>query len=111
MTGGPSAGPASAYETFRTPASICFSGPNDVWAPGLSAGNFVLAGCAFAKPVKPNWAAAAVIAAAPMKLRRRRSIFSDILTVFIWKPPRSMSHLKNWGARVGALFGADRVME
>ena len=40
MTGGPSAGPASAYEMFRTPASICFSGPNDVWAPGLIAGSF-----------------------------------------------------------------------
>ena len=35
MTAGPSAGPASAYPTFSTPASICFSGPNDVFVPGL----------------------------------------------------------------------------
>jgi hypothetical protein len=33
MTGGPVAGPASAYPIFRTPASICFSAPNDVFAP------------------------------------------------------------------------------
>ena len=32
------AGPASAYPTFRTPASICFSEPNDVFVPGLIAG-------------------------------------------------------------------------
>ena len=35
MTGGPLAGPASAYPTFRRPASICFSEPNDVFVPGL----------------------------------------------------------------------------
>src|SRR5437016_791481 len=36
MTAGPSLGPASAYPTFRTPASICFSEPKDVFVPGLS---------------------------------------------------------------------------
>src|SRR4051794_18236810 len=30
MTGEPSTGPASAYPMFRTPASICFSGPNEL---------------------------------------------------------------------------------
>src|SRR5271168_580870 len=38
MTAGPSAGPASTYPTFRRPASICFSGPNDVFVPGLFVG-------------------------------------------------------------------------
>ena len=28
-------GPASAYPILRTPASICFSEPNDVFVPGL----------------------------------------------------------------------------
>src|SRR3984957_5136893 len=30
MTARPSAGPASAYAIFRTPASTCFKGPNGV---------------------------------------------------------------------------------
>jgi hypothetical protein len=38
MTGGPVAGPASAYPIFRTPASICFSAPNDVFAPAPAGG-------------------------------------------------------------------------
>ncbi len=33
-TGRPSAGPASAYPTFSTPASICFIELNDVCVPG-----------------------------------------------------------------------------
>src|SRR5882757_2299517 len=33
MTGGPLAGPASAYPMLRTPALICFSGPKDVFPP------------------------------------------------------------------------------
>src|SRR2546423_1002232 len=36
MTAGPSAGPASAYPTFRRPASICFSEPKDVGIPSFS---------------------------------------------------------------------------
>src|SRR6266550_803739 len=32
-TTGPSVGPASAYPTFRTPASTCFSELNDVFGP------------------------------------------------------------------------------
>jgi hypothetical protein len=37
-------GPASPYPTFRTPASICLSEPNEVSVPGLTAGR--LAGSA-----------------------------------------------------------------
>src|SRR5579872_5042110 len=33
MTGRPEAGPASAYPIFRTPASICFTGPKDALSP------------------------------------------------------------------------------
>src|SRR5882757_5411739 len=33
MTGGPLAGPASAYPMLSTPALICFSGPRDVFFP------------------------------------------------------------------------------
>src|SRR6516225_11062453 len=33
MTAGPLAGPASAYPTFRRPASICFKGPNGRVSP------------------------------------------------------------------------------
>src|SRR5919204_2781484 len=36
MTAGPSAGPASAYPTFRRPASIGFREPKDVGVPGFS---------------------------------------------------------------------------
>src|SRR5712691_11994156 len=49
MTAGPSLGPASAYPTFRTPASICFSGPKDVFVPGfivVASAGFVLLDCA-----------------------------------------------------------------
>src|SRR5215831_684321 len=42
MTGGPSAGPTSAYATLRTPASICLSEPNAVFA----AGTLLSPGCA-----------------------------------------------------------------
>src|SRR5258707_183692 len=34
MTGGPSAGPSSAYPTFNPPASICLSEANDVCGAG-----------------------------------------------------------------------------
>src|ERR1700722_9341743 len=100
MTAGPLAGPASAYPTFRRPASICFSGPNDVWAPGLVLGRsagFALPGCALAEPLNANCAAAMVMAAVPRKRRRWRSISSDILGLSIGESPgfdagREMPH-------------------
>src|SRR5712664_4693116 len=82
MTGGPAAGPASAYPTFSTPASICFSVANDVLVPGLilgSSAGFALPDCALAEPLKANWAAAMVMAAVPKKRRRSRLMSSDIL--------------------------------
>jgi hypothetical protein len=38
MTTGPLEGPASTYPMFRTPASICFRGPKDVFVPGMPEG-------------------------------------------------------------------------
>src|SRR5215510_5096147 len=35
MTAGPSGGPASAYPTLRTPASICFSESNELCVPAF----------------------------------------------------------------------------
>src|SRR6266849_8406100 len=82
MTAGPSAGPASAYPTFSTPASICFSVANDVLVPGLilgSSAGFALPDWALAEPLKANWAAAMVMAAVPKKRRRSLLMSSDIL--------------------------------
>src|SRR3989442_10472895 len=45
-TGGPPAGPASAYPTLRTPASICFTGPKtlgDSFTPSFAATNVMSA--------------------------------------------------------------------
>src|SRR5437762_13431147 len=80
MTGEPLAGPASAYPTLRRPASICFSDPNVRSCVDL------VADCAFAEARLPNWAAARVMAATLKKLRRRSSIFSDL--VFMSTSPR-----------------------
>src|SRR5260221_13910172 len=74
MTGEPLAGPASAYPTLRTPASICFSELNDVFVPGLI--GLILVACASADPIMPNSAAAIVMAAVPRKRRRQRLISS-----------------------------------
>src|ERR1700750_1983066 len=38
MTAGPSPGPASAYPTLSTPASTCFSTPNEPSVPAVIAG-------------------------------------------------------------------------
>src|SRR5436190_751178 len=76
MTGGPSAGPASAQPTLRSPASICLSGANEVFVPDFIAGRVVLAGCASALASMPRWAAAT--AAAPRK-RRRSWLMSSML--------------------------------
>src|SRR4030095_5261037 len=84
MTGGPWAGPASAYPTLRRPASICFSEPNDVF--GLIVGTlagFALPDCAAAEPIIPSWAAAIVVATVPKKRRRSYLVSSDILILSI----------------------------
>src|SRR5262245_30811331 len=72
-------GPASAYPTFRTPASTCFIEANDVLVPGLTDGRLAsVAVLALVTAVTPIWAAARVIAAVPKKCRRSRSIGSRI---------------------------------
>src|SRR6202162_1206197 len=76
MTGGPLAGPASAYPTFRTPASICFNELNDVFVPGLI--GFILVDCASAEPIMSSSAAAMVRTAVPKRRRRSWLISSDI---------------------------------
>src|SRR6478735_7596848 len=78
MTTGPSAGPASAYPTLRTPALICFNGPNEVFVPGLIAGAPAGLDCAAAEPVIANGAAASAMAAVLMRRRRSMSICWDI---------------------------------
>src|SRR5471030_2244915 len=80
ITTGPSAGPASAYPTFRTPALTCFSVPSDVLVPALTVGRFSLPDCACAEPIMPSWVAARVMAAVPRKPRRLGSILSDMST-------------------------------
>src|SRR5262245_23875273 len=78
MTTRPSAGPTSAYPTFRTPASICFSTPNDVFVPGISGGTvagFVMLDCARADPM-PRWAAAKAVIA-PDAARKPRRVGND----------------------------------
>src|SRR6185436_16866293 len=72
ITGWPSAGPASAYPTFSSPASICFRGAKDVLAPGLIAGTvgWDVPDCAFAAPIIPSRVAAIVRAAVLTKRRR-----------------------------------------
>src|SRR5207248_4329804 len=77
MTGGPLAGPASAYPTFRSPASICFSEANDVFVPGLI--GLILGDCASAESIVASTDAARVRSAAPKRRRRSRLIASDIL--------------------------------
>src|ERR1700712_2571706 len=97
MTTEPSAGPASAYPTFRTPAVICFMETNDVFVPGLIVGTsagLVLPGCASADPTAPNRAAAIIMEAVPRKRRRRKSASSDIFPLRL--DCRSM--LSNTGA-------------
>src|SRR5919106_1604000 len=81
MTAGPSVGPASAYPTFRTPASICFSEPNDVFVPGLivvASAGVVLLDCASAELIRTSSAAAMVMTAVAKKRRRSWLISSDI---------------------------------
>jgi len=56
-----------------SPASICFSGPNDVFVPGLIAGRTVglaVPDCAPAEFIVTNGAVAMVRAATPRKPRR-----------------------------------------
>src|SRR5476649_1222004 len=89
MTTGPSTGPASAYPTFRRPASICLSGANDAFVPGLIDGrpaSLALLGWAFAIPVMTSGAARA-IAPAPKKRRRGWLVASVFLIVLINESP------------------------
>src|SRR6266852_2843689 len=82
MTAGPLAGPASAYPTFRTPASICFNELNDVFVPGLI--GFILVDCASAEPIMSSSAAAMVRTAVPKRRRRSWLISSDIWALLDW---------------------------
>src|SRR5439155_25311914 len=81
-TGGPFAGPASAYPTFRTPASICLIESNDEPVGAATAipvsGVIVLVDIS-ENLVAPNRAAASVMIAVPKKRRRSLLIPSDIL--------------------------------
>src|SRR5262249_10346592 len=83
MTGGPSAGPASAYATFKTPASICFSGLKVVPCAGLRVGRLWAYFDAVGESKMPSGAAVAATAAPPTRSRRRKSISLTILGVFI----------------------------
>src|SRR5215217_2065243 len=81
MTAGPSVGPASAYPTFRRPASICFRESKDVFVPGLlvvTSAGFVSLDCAYAQPIMPSWVAAIVMAATPRKQRLLRVMSSNM---------------------------------
>src|SRR4051794_1829786 len=96
MTAGPLVGPASAYPTFRTPASICFREPNDGFVPGLIEGRpagFVLRDRASAEPIKPSSADAKVMAAMPKKWRRPRLICSDISSSSLHEAPDELRNL------------------
>src|SRR6266567_405955 len=80
-TGGPLAGPASAYPTLRTPASICLIESNDEPVGAATAipvsGVIVLIDIS-ENLVAPNRAAASVMIAVPKKRRRSLLISSDI---------------------------------
>src|SRR5262245_51515314 len=69
---------------FSTPPSICFSGPSDVFVPGLILGSglaAVLKGSAAAEPMIASCAAATVRPAAPRKRRRSRLMSSVIVSI------------------------------
>src|SRR2546427_4900967 len=81
MTGEPLGGPASAYPTLRTPASICLRGPKDAFVPRLVAvapAAFASLAWASAEANTPSWSAAIAMAAVPKNRRRSWSISSDI---------------------------------
>src|SRR5580704_941691 len=76
---------------FRRPASICLSGPSEVFVPVLIGGIFAgltLPDCASAESIRPSSAAATVIAAVPRKRRRFLLISSEILIALIFESPR-----------------------
>src|SRR5262245_9662131 len=69
---------------FRTPASICLRGPNDVFVPGLTIGSGLAAAlktCAAAEPMSPSWAAATVMPVAPRKRRRYRLMSFVVVSI------------------------------
>src|SRR5580693_6761514 len=89
-TAGPLAGPASAYPTFRRPALICFSEPNEVFVPGLIWGTcegLVWLDCALAEPIAASSVAAKATVAFRKKRRRLGLTSSDILIVLIGESP------------------------
>src|SRR5689334_14989439 len=93
ITAGPALGPASAYPTFRSPASTCFSEPNEVFVPGLTAGRSaggVLLAWALAAPNRPSRAAAIVKKAEPANRRRRWLISADISGAPWWTGRHSL---------------------
>src|SRR5580658_1503196 len=90
ITPGPLAGPASAYPIFKSPASICFRGPNDALAPAFLAvapASFNGLACASLEPKVPSLAAAMVMAAVPKKRRRLGFVSSETLIVLILVSP------------------------
>src|SRR6266498_4222276 len=77
---------------FRTPASICLRGPNDLFVPGLIAGTLVglaLLDCAAEEQIMASSADAIVITAVARKHRRSWLISS---TIFL---PRINSFRRN----------------
>ena len=68
---------------IKSPASICFRGPNDLFVPGLIGGRlagFVLPVCAAVEPIMPNWAEAIVIIVVARKRRQSWLISSTIFS-------------------------------
>src|SRR5580693_2873405 len=90
-TAGPLAGPASAYPTFRRPALICFSEPNEVFVPGLiwgtCAGLVWLDWASAERIVLASPAAPRVMVAFRKNRRRLLLVSSDILIVLIGESP------------------------
>jgi hypothetical protein len=86
MTGIPLGGPTSAYPTFNTPASICFSAANGRRASELPPGkeDWVPVEPPFVALISPSCAALTVSVAVPKKLRRPISIVSLFLLIVLF---------------------------
>src|SRR4029453_11785812 len=81
ITGGPLGGPASAYPTFRTPASTCFRGPNEArgsGAPPVAGVGFIRVDDACAAPAVPSFVATTVATAFARNRRRPHFVSSAI---------------------------------
>src|SRR5215208_341987 len=78
ITTGPAGGPASAYPTFKTPASICFITSNDLFDVCfilILLAEFIFPGLAFAKPIMLS-SMEARLKADELKKRRRSYLCS-----------------------------------